>query len=570
MTWRSESVPPVPELTAAAVKAAFPKGNVYVDLREEFGAIYRDDLFVDFYADRGHPVEIAPWRLAMATTMQYMEGLTDRQTADAVRRCMDWKYALSLELTDPGFDFTLLHDFRQRLLTHDGAQLMLDTLLDRCKERGWIKTRGKQRTDSTYVVGAIRRLYYLECVQEAMRYALNQLSEAAPQWVQGWIPLEWYERYGPRADLFRLPKETSKRNALALVIGADGYALLDALWQDETARPLYELPAVDILRHIWIQHYYRCTAPGLEEIRWRDTADQPPTAQLIQSPYDLDTRYGTKRDMHWVGYKVHLSETCDEDQPHLITQVATTLATTSDFVMGKPIEQDLADRDLLPGTHLVDSGYVAAELLVSGPSQHQIDVVGPPLRSSSRQHRENLGYDVHSFVIDWETEQAICPQGHRSVKWTPGPNQSGSPAIRIRFHKATCLTCPMRSACTSSKEAARQITIKPQAQHEALEAARQRQETEAYKTLYALRAGVESTISQGARRFDLRRSRYIGLARTHLQETINATAMNLVRIADWLRKGGVAAPKRRPGHFARLAPPGLFGLTACEASTTPS
>ena len=103
----------------------------------------------------------------------------------------------------------------------------------------------------------------------------------------------------------------------------------------------------------------------------------------------------------------------------------TTLATTSDFVRGEPIEQDLADRDLLPGSHLVDSGYVVAELLVTGPGKHQIDVVGPPLGSSSRQHRENVGYDLHAFVIDWEAQQAICPQGHRSVKWTPGPSPSG-------------------------------------------------------------------------------------------------------------------------------------------------
>ena len=128
----------------------------------------------------------------------------------------------------------------------------------------------------------------------------------------------------------------------------------------------------------------------------------------------------------------------------------------------------------------------------------------------------------------------------------------------------------MYSACTSSKEAARQITIKPQAQYEAIRAARKRQETQEYKTLYALRAGVESTISQGSRRFALRRSRYIGLARTHLQQTINATAMNLVRVADWLRKGKVNQPKRRPGHFAYLAPLSLLGLPACEASASPS
>jgi transposase len=554
----------------AAVKAAFPKGNLYVDLHTELGAIYNENYFDDFYADRGYPVDVAPWRLALVTVMQYIEGLTDRQSADAVRRCMDWKYALSLELTDAGFDFTLLHDFRQRLLLHNGAQRLLDTLLDTCKARGWIKTRGKQRTDSTYVVAAIRRLYYLECVQEAVHYALNQLSEAAPQWIQGWAPLDWYERYGPRAELFRLPKETSKRNALALVIGADGYALLDKLYRDASARPLLELPAVESLRQIWMQHYYRCTEPGFEDLRWRETADQPPSAQLIQSPYDVEARYSSKRSTNWVGYKVHLSETCDEGYPDLITQVSTTPATTSDFVMGAPIEQDLAERNLLPGTHLLDSGYVVADLLVSAPRDHHIDVVGPALSSSSRQGREGQGYDVHSFAIHWGAQQAYCPQGHGSVKWTPGHSQEGHAVIRIRFGKATCDACAVRPACTSSTKYPRQITVKPQALHEAIEAAHKRQATPEFKAQYALRAGVESTLSQGARRFDLRRSRYIGLAKTHLQQTINATAMNVVRIADWLKKGSVAQPKRRPGHFARLAPPALIGLAAGEANVRPS
>lgn len=324
MTWRPHPLPPVPETTAAMVQAAFPKGNLSVDLRNEFGAIYQDDLCADLYADRGHPVEVAPWRLALITVMQYIEGLTDRQTADAVRRCIDWKYALSLELTDPGFNFTLLHDFRQRLLTHAGAQRLLDTFLQTCKARGWLKARGTQRTDSTSVVAAIRRLYSLECVQEAMHHALNQLSEAAPDWVRQHAPLAWYERYGPRADLWRLPKEESKRNALALVIGTDGYALMDALWQDTRTRSLVDLPAVEILRQIWLQHSYRCTEPGLAVIRWRDTADQPPSSQLMQSPYDPEARYSNKRSTNWVGYKVQLTETCDEGYPDLITQVSTT------------------------------------------------------------------------------------------------------------------------------------------------------------------------------------------------------------------------------------------------------
>jgi transposase len=118
MALHPQPLPQVPDATAAAVRAAFPKGNLYVDLRAEFGTLYTDQLFADLYPPEGRPVEVAPWRLALVMVMQYIEGLTDRQAADAVRRCMDWKYALSLDLTDPGFDFTLLHDFRGRVLTH--------------------------------------------------------------------------------------------------------------------------------------------------------------------------------------------------------------------------------------------------------------------------------------------------------------------------------------------------------------------------------------------------------------------------------------------------------------------
>ena len=279
----------------------------------------------------------------------------------------------------------------------------------------------------------------------------------------------------------RFPKETSKRDALALQVGAEGYQLRDWLHEAERVAALLALPAVEMLRQIWLQHYYRCTEPGLEVLRWRTTDAQPLAALLSQSPYDLDARYSQKRETQWVGYKVHLTETCDADQPDLITQVSTTLATTSDFVMGPVIEQDLAARDLLPGTHLRDRGYVVADLLVSAQRQHQIDVVGPPLSSSGRQSREGHGYDLQAFVIDWDHRQASCPQGQRSVKWTSGQNQEGHPVIRICFDRATCRACPTRSACTSSPEAPRQITLKPRAHHEAIQAARQRQETPEFK-----------------------------------------------------------------------------------------
>jgi transposase len=400
MSLRPETLSPIPDVTTAAVRAAFPKGNLYVELRTEFGTLYEDQLFADLYPPEGRPVEVPPWRLALVMVMQCIEGLTDRQAADAVRRCMDWKYALSLDLHDPGFDFTLLHDFRQRLLAHEAGQRFLDTFLATCKARGWIKARGTQRTDSTHVLAAIRTLHRVECVLEAMHYALNQLSAANPTWVQQHVPPEWYTRYGLRADQTRLPKDTSKREALARQIGADGYQLLDWVWAAESTPYCRALPALEALRQIWLQQYYRCTVPGLEDLRWRTAEEQPPAALRITSPYELEARYCTKRDTQWVGYKLHLTETCEPEHPDLITQVLTTPSTTPDCTMGPPIIQDLAARDLLPGTHLLDSGYVDADCLVTA-QQHQIDVVGPPFGSYSWQHKMKDGYDLQASPVKW-------------------------------------------------------------------------------------------------------------------------------------------------------------------------
>jgi len=278
----------------------------------------------------------------LVTILQFTEDLTDRQAADAVRSRIDWKYALSLELGDEGFDFSVLSEFRQRLLASGSSQLLLDTLLDHLKARGVLKARGRQRTDSTHVLAAIRAINRLEVVGETLRSALNSLAVVAPQWLQAQLSPEWIDRYQARFNDYRLPRAEAARQALAEAIGADGQRLLQAVYDPATPTWLREVPAVQTLRQVWVQQYH-ATADGC--VRWRAAQDLPPANRLIQSPYDPDARFTTKRETRWTGYKVHLTETCDPDEPHLIVHVETTPATTHDSKVVETIHAGLGSDD---------------------------------------------------------------------------------------------------------------------------------------------------------------------------------------------------------------------------------
>ena len=302
MSLKALPIPPIPEELARVAHAAFPRGNVVMQLRDALGTIYTDDAFVDLFPTHGQPA-LAPWRLALVTVLQFMEGLTDRQAADAVRDRLVWKYALSLELTDAGFDHTVLSEFRSRLIEGNAEQRLLDLLLERCRQGGWLKARGRQRTDSTHVLAKIRALNRTLCVAQTMVYVLNVLSEVAPDWVRAHVPVAWVERYGERLEHERLPKEEEERKQYANQVGADGWMLLDALEAPDTPDWMKTLPAITTLRIIWEQQFETRDQGG----QWRQEPALP-AAQLINSPYDLDARYGKKRTTLWVGYKVHFTE----------------------------------------------------------------------------------------------------------------------------------------------------------------------------------------------------------------------------------------------------------------------
>lgn len=535
----------IPEATAQAARRAFPKGNRYMTLVEVLGPIFTNSDFADLYGHRGRPAA-APARLALVLVFQQIERLSDVAAAEAVRARIDWKYALALPLDDPGFDESILVEFRRRLLTAGAEERLLTLLLETLVDRGLLQARGRQRSDSTHVLALLRTLTRLTLVAETMRHALNALADAAPGWLAAHGDPAWAERYAARVEEYRLPQDPAARRLLETTVGQDGYALLQAVYDPSAPPALRRCPALGILRQVWVQQYY-----GPHDVRWRTGEDLPPHARLIASPYEVEARFATKRQTAWTGYKVHLTETCDEERPHLITNVETTPATTNDVGVTDTIHAHLAARHLLPREHLLDTGYVAADVLVTS-RRRAVDVVGPALGDNSWQARQPDGLDVSCFAIDWEARHVTCPGGKRSVRWTPGHDKQGAgqDLVAVQFDPDDCRGCPLRPRCTQAKTGPRTLRLRPREQHEALQTARRRQLTEAFKQLYAVRAGIEGALSQGVRAFGLRAARYRGQAKTYLQHLLVAVAMNIVRVAAWAE--GIPRAQTRQSSFARL------------------
>jgi transposase len=544
-------VPPVPAETARIVRAAFPKGNLYVRMRDQLGTLYTDEAFTPLFAVRGQPAQ-CPWRLALITIFQYVEGLSDEQAADAVRGHVDWKYALSLEVTDPGFDASVLSEFRTRLVNGAADLLLLETLLEHLRAQRLLRPRGRQRTDATHVLAAVRGLNRLELVGETVRVALDALAQVEPEWLAALRQPTWEERYGARVTSFRLPRGTTERTALALAIGHDGFALLAAVDAPSAPAWLREIAAVAVLRQVWIQNYAQ-EGPG---IRWRSEEDRPPAAVAIRSPHDAQVRLGQKRAMTWLGYKVHLTETCDPDLPHLITQVQTSPAPVPDEAVLGEIQATLAEQGLLPRDHLVDAGYLDADNLVTSRDTYGIHLVGPVSPDTSWQAQTPDSYPASAFAIDWTREQATCPEGKHSVSWRPTQDQYGTAVIEVKFARSACGACPVLARCTRTAEGRRSLTLRPCPQHAALAAAREQQATGAFARLYAQRAGIEGTMGQAVTAYGLRRARYVGQPKTHLQNILTAVAINFVRVAAWLAE----TPRQTTRRSAWLR---ILDLPAC-------
>ena len=546
--------PEVPASTAKIAKRAFRKGSLAMRARDELGAWCSDEAFSVTYGTRGAP-GISPAQLAMVTVLQFTEDLTDRQAADAVRGRLDWKYCLGLELDDEGFDFSVLSEFRSRLVAGAMETALLEALLARLGELGLVGAGMPQRTDSTHVLGRIRDLNRLELAGETVRAALEALAAAAPGWLAQVIDASWQRVYGQRIDDFRLPGSKAKRADLAVRYGRDGYLLLRQVHGPDAPGWLASLPAVQALRRIWVQQFYLQAGEGGEKVIWRG-AEQglPPARSRLVSPYDLDARYAEKRGKGWTGYKVHLSETChipDADghrpAPDLLTSAETTLAPVTDVEMTEPVHDTLARRGLRPGEHAADSGYASAGLLLAARARG-ITLLAPLLPDPSPQARSG-GYTADMFAIDWEARQVTCPEGQVSSSWTPARSK-GTNIILARFAKATCQPCPARARCTTAVRSGRQLGFRHRQVHEALTAARAEQAGDPWQRKYRIRAGVEGTIAQATHVTGIRRARYLGLPKTRLEHNTAAAAINLIRLDAWWT--GKPLDRTRTTHLQRL------------------
>jgi transposase len=459
LSLRTRSGEQVPSLTAQIARASNPADTTAMWVRDRLDGLWCDEDFAGWYPRNGRP-GLSPAQLDTVCVLQFLLGLSDRQAAEAVCCRIDFKYALAMELDDPGFHHSVLADFRERLARDDRADRLLDLALARLKEAGLVRERTAQRTDSTHVLAAVRDLTRLELVTEAVRAALEEVARTAGHLLTGLVDEDWGRRYGRPV---RLGKNPTRPKTKILAAGDDACRLLGHLHRGVVSyRPG---PQAEALRQIVVQNYYRDAAGRLS---WRTTDDNglPPSASAIVSPYDTTARYVRHGHIiRWKGFAAHLTETCAPDSVNVITDVATTSAATDDSQALPGIHSRLARRGLLPAEHLVDGGYTSLVDLERAAREHQVTVTGPlpgnPTRgplpgNPTRQHRRNEGFDRDDFHIGFERRQVTCPQGQVSAGWHgpyPTSSPTAAPLIVARFTKSQCQPCPDRPSAPAPARA---------------------------------------------------------------------------------------------------------------------
>jgi transposase len=494
------------------------KNNVYRLIGDKLFAKINEQEFADLYPSEGQP-GLSPVILAFVTVFQFIEKLPDRQAVESLRMRLDWKYALHLPLEHEGFNFSVLSEFRDRLIAGKAEGRVFEKLVVQIQELGMIKERGKQRSDSIAMLTKVRWLSRLEVAVETLRLAVVSVVKTERDWSERILPPSWEDQYGERFVMQRYTEKEWKEYEAN--IGNDGQWLLKRLVDGSAPAGLQELSEVKLLQTVWAQQF-RAEAGQVvfQEIKKYDGHTQ------IATPHDPEAQYSRKRHSEWIGSKVQVTDTDDAGYPHIITDIVCTESTLTDYEALPDIQDRLAQRYCTPGEHYVDAGYMSGFNLTNS-ADRQIDLIGPLAYPLTAQDLLVHGITQAQFQVDLQQNSVTCPQGHQAV--SPVQTKMG---LRFQFRKQNCDACPLRARCCTGKQGR---TIRISAYHEVRQQAYQRQKTQAFKQDYAKhRSGVEGSLSALTRGNGMRVSRYIGQKKRNLQALFTGCAANLRRTARWL------------------------------------
>jgi len=484
--------------------------NPYRVVDEQLFSFISWDELTALYSNIGRP-SVNPIVLSLVTIFQFLEDIPDRVAAHRVKTRLDWKYALHLPFHDSGFHYSDLCNFRKRLANHDKESLIFGQLLEKIKALGYLEKRKHQRTDSTHVLANVRDLSRLENLSEGLRVSLKAIEKSDRRLYETKIPVLYREHWSKPLNDYQMTDEERKQ-ALERV-GQDIHWLLSFL---KTNKESYlRLPELEVLQTLLSQHF------TIQSQKVSVKKEATTGKEKIQTPHDPEARYSKKRGKSWTGSKVHITETANEKgKVNFITDVTTANACEQDNETLPQIQGNLEERELKPEYQYTDKGYITGDNLAESQQ------AGIHLMGEASELDNNGLYTADEFSIDYDSKTATCPAGNTSCSWRQFENGERKGGIRISFGQQ-CQACPLKSKCTENK-LGRILTL--HRHYPLLKQRREESKTAVFKESMKRRPPVEGTLSEMVRAHGLRRSRYRGLAKNHLQNLMIGTAVNLKRL----------------------------------------
>ncbi len=466
----------------------------------------------------GRPA-VDPVLVCGVTLLQFMEKVTDRRAAEQVAYHLGWKYALDLELPYEGFHPTVLVYFRDRLEENQAERVIFDGIVDLLIELGLLKRAGKQRIDSTHILGYVKEMSRLECAAETLRLALEDLAgvlgggKRPGFWERLWT---LYVQSEVGWGLSKAERQSRYRQC-----GQDIKELME--WIDKNDPKLSEMESIKLLRRVFGEQFDVIDAT----VQFRRTRP----SRAVQNPHNPDAHYADKGTRQWVGYKVHVVESVDPAQPakvkaepgeHFITEILTTEAAQNEKTgLAEALKRQQHHHEIKPEAIYADAGYVT-ESTLSQAQDNAMELLGP-----TRPDPHKGPYNADGFQVDVEHQRAVCPQGKTSAQCSHiKDGYMGSEYYRLEWG-SQCDSCPVQKQCTRAKSGRRILVVG--LRHDLVERRRKEMKRAEFSRSLYPRNGIEGTHSELVRGHGLRRTKYRGIDRVSLSHYLMGAACNVKR-----------------------------------------